>query len=129
VSVDWNGKDGALKLDLREPLALGTFDMVTNFGTTEHVSEQEPVWRNIVEAMHVGSVLVSTTPKQGHWPRHGEWYPPAEFFEELAKANGLEIERLYEDCESPRRLICARMVRVKDAPFVMPDVPFWHEPR
>ena len=31
TSVDWNGKDGALKKDLRLPLKLGTFDMVTNY--------------------------------------------------------------------------------------------------
>src|ERR1041384_5416258 len=51
VSVDWNGKDGALPLDLRQPLNLGRFDMVTNFGTSEHVEDnQKAVWRNIIEA-------------------------------------------------------------------------------
>ena len=64
VSVDMNGKDGALPKDLRQPLKLGTFDMVTNFGTTEHVAPgdrdgQTACWRNICQAMHMGSVLVS----------------------------------------------------------------------
>jgi hypothetical protein len=34
VSVDINGLNGALPLDLREPLNLGTFDMVCNIGTS-----------------------------------------------------------------------------------------------
>lgn len=132
VSVDTNGEDGALKRDLREPLGLGTFDMVSNIGTTEHVSEgdfqgQVACWRNICEAMHVGSVLVSTTPKPGAWRHHGVWYPHPEFFEELARLNGLRIERLFEDDSVvragdflDREMIFARLVRVEDVPFVMP---------
>lgn len=120
TSVDLNGKDGALKLDLRKPLNLGTFDMVTNMGTTEHVSEQEPVWRNICEAMHVGSVLISATPYPGDWQWHGEWYPTEKFYRELAEKNGLEVERLYVFGEAPRRLWMARMRRVKKRKFKMP---------
>jgi hypothetical protein len=40
TSIDLNGLDGALKLDLSKPLPnflLGRFDLVTNAGTTEHV--------------------------------------------------------------------------------------------
>lgn len=121
VSVDWNGEDGALRMDLRKPLDLGTFDMVSNIGTTEHVDRQEPVWRNLLEAMHVGSVLVSTTPKKGNWQWHGEWYPTKEFYEQLAKLNCLEIERLYSCGTQPREMWFCRAKRVKDSPFVMPD--------
>ena len=123
VSIDTNGLDGALALDLRKPLNLGTFDMVTNFGTTEHVSVndnkgQEACWKNILEAMHVGSVLVSVTPLPGapRWSRHGRWYPTIAFFEELGGMNGLEVERAYTD----QNLVYARLRRVEDAPFVMP---------
>jgi len=121
VSVDWNGRDGALKLDLRKPIDLGTFDMVTNIGTTEHVSEQAPVWRNICEAMHVGSVLISTTPIEGHWWWHGEWYPTEQFYRALADLNGLEIERLYVEFDYPHKMIFARMIRREARPFTMPD--------
>lgn len=121
VSVDWNGEDGALKMDLRKPLGLGTFDMVTNIGTTEHVDQQEPVWRNILEAMHVGSVLVSTTPKKGNWQWHGIWYPTDEFYRKLAELNGLEVERLYVSGVYPREMWFCRVRRVEERPFVMPD--------
>lgn len=123
VSIDMNGKDGALALDLRSPLKLGTFDMITNFGTTEHVSVnnyagQVACWKNLLEAMHVGSVLVSVTPKPGalKWARHGRWYPTITFFEGLAAQNGLTVERAYMD----DNLVYARVRRDDDAPFVMP---------
>ena len=86
TSVDWNGLHGALPLDLRQPLNLGRFDMVTNIGTTEHVSEQEPCWRNIAEA--TGKWFVSMTPCPGYWPRHGFWYPAPDFYRSFADLNG-----------------------------------------
>ncbi len=119
VSVDWNGKNGALKLDLREPLRLGKFDMVTNFGTSEHVTRQEPVWRNMIEATE--KVLISSTPDPGNWKKHGKYYPTVEFYRSLADLNGLEIERLDTWATPPRRLIRARLRRKTETPFVMPD--------
>lgn len=132
VSVDTNGLDGALRKDLRNPLNLGTFDMVTNIGTTEHVSEKDwsgqvACWRNIVEAMHVGSVLVSITPKAGSWPRHGTWYPLHSFFVELASLNGCEVERLYDSdtrwkpAPDGYKYVFARLIRRAAVPFVMPE--------
>jgi hypothetical protein len=131
VSVDINGLDGAIPLDLRQPLNLGTFDMVTNFGTSEHVSEKDyagqvQCWRNIVEAMHVGSVLVSVTPMPGHHPRHGVWYPHKEFYRNLAALNGCEVEALYDSDQRPngapkgQKHNFARLVRREVVPFQMP---------
>jgi hypothetical protein len=128
VSVDINGQHGALPKDLTKPLNLGTFDMVSNIGTSEHVSEndwigQAACWRNILQAMHVGSVLVSITPKPGSWPNHGTWYPHEAFFAELAALNGCELERCYDSdkrkpgCTPHLRLVFARLRRVADVPF------------
>lgn len=121
TSVDLNGRDGALPLDLRRPLGFGTFDMVSNVGTTEHVDDQAGVWRNIAEAMAVGSVLVSVTPLPGDWPGHGLYYPSLDFYREFARLNGLEVERLEISGESPNRLVRARLVRRDDWPFAMVD--------
>jgi len=120
ISVDWNGEDGALKLDLRKPLDLGTFDMVSNIGTSEHVNGQKEVWENMVNACHTGSVLVSTTPMFGDWTWHGEWYPSREFYVELAEKNGFIVERLYLHGEAPRRMWFARLRRVASYEFDMP---------
>ncbi len=121
TSVDLNGEDGALKLDLRDDLGLGTFDMVTNIGTSEHVTRQCPVWGNMLNAMHVGSVLVSITPAPDHWKGHGLWYPRDVFYEQLAAENDLKIERLYfNQRERGRGLWYFRAVRVKRSSFVFP---------
>lgn len=131
VSVDMNGLDGALRLDLRKPLNLGTFDMVTNIGTSEHVSQHDfngqiECWRNIVEAMHVGSVLVSIGPLKGStkWLRHGRWYAQPQFYRELAEMNGLEAERVYADSNQ----VYARLKRIEDAEFQMPENGMYRNP-
>ncbi len=123
VSIDLNGLNGALCLDLRKPLNLGTFDMVTNIGTSEHVSTDDfdgqiECWRNIVDAMHIGSVLVSIGPLKGSlkWSRHGRWYAQPQFYRELAEMNGLEVERVYADSNQ----VYARLKRIEDAEFQMP---------
>jgi len=131
VSVDMNGLDGALKLDLRKPLNLGTFDMVTNIGTSEHVSQHDfngqiACWRNIVEAMHIGSVLVSIGPLQGSpkWLRHGRWYAQPQFYRELAELNGLEAERIYADSNQ----VYARLRKTEQVDFIMPLTGMYRNP-
>ena len=125
VSVDINGMHGSLKMDLREPLNLGTFDMVANIGTSEHVSEhdwtgQTGCWRNIMGAMHMGSVLICTLPMPGQWPWHGCWYPHEDFYRKLGLLNGLELERMYVSGEEPRKMILTRMKKLVEKPFGMP---------
>lgn len=132
VSVDIAKQEveewGALPLDLTQPLNLGTFDVVTNIGTSEHVSEdnwdgQVACWRNIVEACHVGSVLICDTPAPGGWKDHGTWYPTREFYGALAAMNGFVMNRLIEQEWRPghsRKVISARMTRAQNRSFVMP---------
>lgn len=120
VSVDLNGRDGALALDLRDPLNLGRFDLVTNYGTTEHVSEQEPAWRNIAEACD--KLFVSVTPAAGQYPGHGMWQPTQAFYLQFAKLNGFRLERLFLRERGRSRVnLHVRMVRLERVPFVMPD--------
>ncbi len=112
TSVDINGLDGALALDLRKPLGLGVFSCVTNFGTTEHcgdrLDEQEAVWRNVYDSC--GGVLFSVTPLPGEWPRHGFWYPKQEFYHKLG---GFEVQRIYVGGRRGRRNIYARLRRTR----------------
>lgn len=123
VSVDWNGLDGALKLNLMEPLpsSLKQFDMVTNIGTTEHVDVQYPVWCNIHNSLKCGGTFVSVTPHPEDYVGHGKWYPMKEFYIEYANLNNYVIDKLYVAGMAPRRLIFARMYKKTDTPFVMPN--------
>jgi SAM-dependent methyltransferase len=128
VSIDWNGKDGAFPLDLRDKSNLfinnwyDSFDIVTNFGTTEHVIPQCHVWDNILNFVKVGGYIVSVTPIPGDWTWHQKdgRYPTKEFYEDLAKNNGLVIETLYQGKHAPRRLNYVRMKKTR--PITDPQV-------
>jgi len=122
VSVDINGLDGALPLDLRNPIDLGKFDMVTNYGTTEHVEgNQAQVWENIHKAVDVDGVLICMCPAPGDWWWHGIYYPTKEFYTQFAERNGYEIEHMEIGREHPNRNIDVRMMKIDDLPFQMPD--------
>jgi len=124
VSVDWNGRNGALKLDLRLPIweEVGQFDMVTNIGTTEHVARQAGVWENIHNCCRVGGFVVSVTPRPGDWWWHGEWYPTEKFYQVFAELNGYQIEMQGIEREQPNRNNCVRMKRTSRRIFTMPDM-------
>ena len=122
VSIDWNGFYGSLPLDLRTPIDLPPFDMVTNIGTTEHVSDQESCWRNIHNLTKVGGVIASVTPHEGDWWWHGEHYPRIEFFEQFAALNGYRIDHLAIGLEFPYRNTYARMAKVESCEFTMPSL-------
>jgi len=121
VSVDWNGKDGALPLDLRKPLDLGLFDMCTNFGTTEHISEQYQPWKSLHDHCAVDGVVVCATPIPGDWCWHGNHYPTEEFYIQFAERNGYEVEILKVGQEAPRRCFYVRMLKVESMEFTMPE--------
>jgi len=123
VSVDKNGKDGSLEYDFQTPLwnTLGTFDMVTNIGISEHYENQYSFWENMHNCLRVGGVLVSITPHDGDFLKHGILYPTIKFYEEFASKNGYEIEKLYIGGNSPRRMIFTRMYKKTDDKFKMPN--------
>jgi len=92
VSFDINGKDGALPHDLSEPLPevfFNRFDIVTNFGTSEHVeASQYWCWRNIHELCKLGGLMLHAIPCIGHWPNHGHWHYSAVRINRLAQRCG-----------------------------------------
>ena len=114
VSIDWNGEDGALPLDMRLPISCddigGVGDIVTNFGFSEHVAEQEACWRNIHG--FVGKRLCCVTPEPGFWRSHGIpsgfpgiWYPSSDWYRDFADLNGYVMEDIWVDSH----LVCCRM--------------------
>jgi len=91
VSIDLNGNDGALKYDLgRLDQGLdqfNSFDVVANFGTSEHVKNHYECFVNIHNFCKKGGIFIHAVPQTGFWYRHGacyRWYTP-EFFENLCK--------------------------------------------
>jgi SAM-dependent methyltransferase len=74
------------------------FDIVTNFGFSEHVTDQEAFWRNHHDLCRPGGIMsgVTPAPEFGHWPHHGILQPTVEFYRTLAEANGYTQLRLWQ---------------------------------
>jgi len=94
VSFDINGLDGAVVMDLCKPIPdkfKGKFDMVTNFGTTEHVQDQEQVFQNIHDMVKVGGVMVHSVPLHGYWKGHCPFRYMVKFPNHLAGLNAYKL--------------------------------------
>ena len=126
VSLDWDGKYGAIKRDLRKPQwpEFGQFCMTANMGCSEHISDQRGFWENAHELTKTGGVYVGQCPYYDgkSWWWHGEWYPTEGFYESFAELNGWEIERMATDRPEPNKNLYVRMKKVHDLSFTMPDL-------
>jgi hypothetical protein len=133
VSVDWNGKDGAIAHDMRTELDLGLepFDVVTNLGFTEHVTEQEGVWRNIHNATKAGGSISCCLPFPYHgyektrpnWERHGYWQPTLEWMWALAEANDYYVSFILPYLHRVRPMLISRWSKIDNSSFVWIDKP------
>lgn len=72
------------------PRLAGSFDMVMNLGTTEHVFHQHRAFQTLHELLKPGGALYCDLPMGGYL-RHGFFHYDPLFFETLAKANNYEI--------------------------------------
>jgi hypothetical protein len=92
VSIDLNGRHGAVPLDLSMPIVDPEgFDVVTDFGTSEHVADLYQCWLNIHNLCKVGGLIIHAIPKVGSWPDHGFHYVTMESFKWLSKETGCRI--------------------------------------
>ena len=122
VSIDANGQ-GSLLWDLNLPvteLELGTFDLVTDFGTGEHIFDQAQVWRTLHELTRPGGYIAFDRPLQSYG-KHGFYLTTRCLYEDIALANGYTVVRL-EQAETPRGwLIRGVFQRLQtDEPFRVP---------
>jgi hypothetical protein len=82
-----------LNVDAPGKALAGRFDLVTNFGTTEHVINQLRCFRTMHELARVGGILYHDLP-HGGFPDHGYFHYTPRFFEDLARANDYAVEAL-----------------------------------
>lgn len=120
-SIDGNGK-GTLTADLNEPLdrGIGQFDLVTDFGTGEHIFDQAQVWRTIHALTKAGGFIAFDRPSQGY-PEHCFYNVHECLFRDLAEANGYEVLRLVRGETSRGELIRGVFRKIGDEPFQVPQ--------
>jgi hypothetical protein len=93
VSLDANGR-GTMTVDLNQKLALKEqFDLVTDFGTGEHIFNQGQLWKSIHGLAKPGGYIAFDRPATGY-PTHGFYLTDECLFRDLAAANRYEIVQL-----------------------------------
>lgn len=98
VSIDMNGHSGALRLDLSKDLLQlhpewnRHFDLVTNYGTAEHVEGGiYECFKNIHNFCRIGGIMINDGPPATCCPEHSPYHYYVHFFPELAKQCGYKI--------------------------------------
>lgn len=90
VSIDGNGR-GTLTADLNLPIALDLqFDLVTDFGTGEHIFDQAQVWRTLHGLTKPGGFIAFDRPSQGYLT-HCYYVTNECLYRDIAAANAYEV--------------------------------------
>jgi SAM-dependent methyltransferase len=121
VSIDGNGL-GTVTADLNQPVVgLGQFDLVTDFGTGEHIFDQAQVFRTIHDLTKPGGYIVFDRPCHGY-TKHCFYLVTTGLMEDIAFANGYRIVRLTRK-ETPRGWLCRGVFRKsgRETPFRVPQ--------
>lgn len=89
--------DFSLDLNLPVPSSTGTYDVVTNFGTTEHVFNISQTFANIHALLDVGGIQIHTLPAYGYID-HGFYNVHPSVYLDMARVNAYDIvDVLYID--------------------------------
>jgi hypothetical protein len=84
TTLDLHDVDGVTICDLSLPIdKFNICDVVTNFGTSEHVEYQEGqynCWLNIHNFLRKDGYMLHVVPPPGHWIGHGRYHYSEEFF-------------------------------------------------
>jgi hypothetical protein len=98
TSIDLNGIWGSLMIDLGEPVPASfenKFDLITNYGTAEHVNNQFGVYSNVHKMCKENGIMIHGAPLVGNWPNHCRYYYTENFYKELSRLAGYEIIKMY----------------------------------
>lgn len=127
TSVDINGKDGAIPMDLCDAKNFlpwkNKFNVVTNFGTAEHVGRTLLEQRVCFEIIHLctnpNGIMIHVVPDiinedpTRFYHRHGYWRYTKEFFDYLSQKNGYDV--IINECR--KDLHIAFLIKRQDTLF------------
>lgn len=98
VSIDINGKGGSLPIDLSRPIEnleyKNRFDLVTNFGTSEHVSDHLACFENMYNFCKTSGIMINLVPREGCWnnrSHRGAHKYSNEFFTKWASDHNCDV--------------------------------------
>jgi hypothetical protein len=86
LAFDLSGRNGSFRIDLcKNHDFIPQFDIVTNYGTIEHVNDQYHAFKNMHDLCLRGGIMLQAFPVVGHWPNQGRYYYSLPFAYELAE--------------------------------------------
>lgn len=121
VSIDGNGR-GTLTADLNRPILFSEpFDLVTDFGTGEHIFDQAQVWRTMHAITKPGGHIAFDRPSHGY-EKHCYYVTNRCLYEDIAAANDYQVLWL-EEAATPRGSLIRGVYQrpQADAPFRTPQ--------
>ncbi len=105
TAIDLGGDEQAHKLDLNQPVDLGSqFDVVSNLGTAEHVFNVAQLFKTIHEHTLPNGLMIHVMPFTG-WIDHGFFNFHPTFYWDLAAANRYAVMlTVYGELRPPKML-------------------------
>ena len=90
VSIDVNGRDGSVPLDLNHQIHLPTSDVLTNYGTLEHVKNQYAGWKNAHDLTRPNGIMIHAVMLADNHEGHSRYLYTHSFIAELILLMGYE---------------------------------------
>lgn len=124
TSFDLNGLDGALPIDLGQPMPIiyiNQFDVVTNYGTIEHINNQFQAFKNIHDICRKGGIMIQLLPLVENWPNHGRYHYSENFVKKLAQLCNYRIVEYDIFSSLPRplsKIIAVAYIKSKNNEFI-----------
>jgi len=121
TSIDLNGREDSLMIDLRYPISdveydlLNKFDFTLDIGTVEHIDNQYMAFKNIHDMCKVDGIFIHVLPRENYWMGHCRYKYNLKFFEQLASYNDYEILTL--KVEDEKDILCS-IKKIKDNDFM-----------
>ncbi|MBU0467192.1 MAG: class I SAM-dependent methyltransferase [Nanoarchaeota archaeon] len=134
ISIDLNGKDGSLSLNLDLPLPskfINRFGLITNYGTIEHVNNQYQAFKNVHDITKVGGIIIHIMPMQGSMKGHGRYYYTPQFMKKLGAKCHYEIidtcsydDGLYSEIPSKNHcyVVLGAFLKKEDNNFISKEI-------
>lgn len=125
ISIDLNGENGALPIDLDKPVPfifLNQFDVITNYGTLEHVNNQVQAFKNVHDMCKKDGIMIHVLPPPGNWPKHCRYYYSEKFMKKLARIceyqmiNYKSLDK--SEYAAPKNLIAVTYIKKKNNVFI-----------
>ena len=120
-SIDANGR-GSITFDLNRKWHGKTaqFDLVTDFGTTEHIFNQAEVWRTIHVLTKRHGFIAFDKPSQGYVD-HGFFNVHETMLRDLAAANRWRVVTLQRDTSNRGELLRGVFQKMHETKFLAPQ--------